>query len=96
MFTSTSEWKELIATGRYTDCMSESDDSPRLQGGGARRLTLVCRPTPFVRGVAQKRARLKTTSVSHGTTLEHGRVFTHSPTLWNPAKRDPVENVHMN
>jgi hypothetical protein len=29
--------------------MGVGDDSPRLQGGGARRMTLVCRPTPFVR-----------------------------------------------
>jgi hypothetical protein len=28
--------------------------------------------------------------------LEHGRVFTHGPTPWNPAKRDSVENVHKN
>jgi hypothetical protein len=28
--------------------------------------------------------------------LEHGRVFAHSPALWNPAKRDLVENVQKN
>jgi hypothetical protein len=45
---------------------------------------------------AQQRATLKTTSVSHGTTLEYGRVFTHGPSPWNPSKRDSVENVHKN
>lgn len=45
---------------------------------------------------AQKRALLKATSVSHGTTCEHGRVFPHSPVLWNPAKRDLVANVQEN
>jgi hypothetical protein len=59
-------------------------------------MTLVCRPTPFVRFMHGSRAKLTATGVSHGTILEHGRVFTHGPTPWNPAKRDSVENVHKN
>jgi hypothetical protein len=72
-----------------------SDDSPRLQGGGFWNDAGVSSHT--VRSVhAQKRAMLKTTSVSHGTTLQHGRVFTHGPSPWNPSKRDSVENVQKN
>ena len=59
-------------------------------------MTLVCRPTLFVRSVAHQRAKLKAIGVSHGTILEHGGVFTHGPAPWNPAKRDSVENVQKN
>ena len=45
---------------------------------------------------AHKRDRLKATSVSHGTTLERGSIFTRSPALWNPPKRYSVENVQKN
>jgi hypothetical protein len=72
-----------------------SDDSPRLKGGSFWNDAGVSSHT--VRSVhAQKRAMLTTTSVSHGTTLEHGRVFTHGPAPWNPSKRDSVENVQKN
>jgi hypothetical protein len=32
----------------------------------------------------------------HGTTLEHGSIFTSGPTPENPPKRYFVENVQMN
>jgi hypothetical protein len=59
-------------------------------------LTLVCRPTPFVLFIHTSELALKTTDVSDGTTREHGRVFTRSPVLRNPAKRDLVANVQEN
>jgi hypothetical protein len=59
-------------------------------------MTLVCRPIPFVRFMPSLETWLKATAISHGTTLEHGRVFPHSPALWNPAKPDLVENVQKN
>jgi hypothetical protein len=43
-----------------------------------------------------QRAKLKATDVSDGTTCQHGRVFTRSPVLRNPAKRDLVANVQEN
>jgi len=42
---------------------------------------------------AQQRDKLKTTTVSHGTTLEHSSIFTSDPTPENPPKRYFVENV---
>jgi hypothetical protein len=51
-------------------------------------MALVCRPIPFGSCTAARYAQA--TAVSHGTTLEHGRVFPHSPALWDPAKRDLV------
>jgi hypothetical protein len=39
---------------------------------------------------------LKTTPVSHGTTLEHGSIFPSDPTPENPPKRYFVENVQEN
>lgn len=36
------------------------------------------------------------TGVSYGTSVARGRVFTHSPALWNPPKRDSVANVQEN
>jgi hypothetical protein len=55
-----------------------SDDSPCLQGRGF--WNDAGESSHTVRSVhAQKRAMLKITSVSHSTTLEHGRVFTHCP-----------------
>ena len=59
-------------------------------------MTLVCRPTPFVRFMHASELALTATGVSHGTILQHGRVFTHGPAPWNPAKRDSVENVLKN
>ena len=45
---------------------------------------------------AQKRDKLKATSVSHGTCDELGSIFTHDPVSWNPPKRSLVENVQKN
>jgi len=59
-------------------------------------MTPVFRPTPVVGFMRHPRAMLKTTSVSHGTIVEHGRVFPHGPKPGNPAKRDSVENVQKN
>jgi hypothetical protein len=59
-------------------------------------LTLVCRPTPVVRFIHNSELALKATDVSDGTTCAHGRVFTRSPVLRNPAKRDLVANVQEN
>jgi hypothetical protein len=42
---------------------------------------------------AHQRALLEATDVSHGTTLEHGRIFTSGPLPENPPKRDLVANV---
>jgi hypothetical protein len=39
---------------------------------------------------------LKTTHALHGTTLEHGSIFTSGPMPENPLKRYFVENVQMN
>jgi hypothetical protein len=59
-------------------------------------MTQVCRPTPLVRFMRASELALIATDVSHGTISEPGRVFTHGPSPWNPAKRDSVENVHKN
>jgi hypothetical protein len=37
-----------------------------------------------------------TTGVLHGTSDNQGRVFTHSPLLWNQPKRDSVLIVQQN
>jgi hypothetical protein len=72
-----------------------SDDSSWLQAGGFWNDAGVSSHT--IRSVhARQRAKLTATGISHGTILQHGRVFTHVPTPWNPAKRDSVENVHKN
>jgi len=57
---------------------------------------LVCRPTPFVRFSQTRELVLTTTDILDGTTRAHSLVFTHSPVLWNPVKRDLVENVQEN
>jgi hypothetical protein len=57
-------------------------------------MTQVCRPTPFVRFMHSSETWLKTTPVSHGTTLEHGSIFTSDPTPENPTKGYFVEKVH--
>ncbi len=75
--------------------LTYSDDSSRLQAGGFWNDAGVSSHT--IRSVhARQRAKLIATGVSHGTILQHSRVFTHGPTPWNPAKRDSVENVHKN
>jgi hypothetical protein len=43
-----------------------------------------------------QRALIKATDVSDGTALEHGSIFTHSPVLWNPPKRQLVAHVQKN
>jgi hypothetical protein len=45
---------------------------------------------------AQKRDKLKATSVSHGTTVELGSIFTSGPAPGNPTKCYSVENVQKN
>ncbi len=71
------------------------DDSPRLQDGGECPDTGMSSHT--IRSVQpHERAMLTTTHVSVGTIVEHGRVFTHRPARWNPAKRDSVANVQKN
>jgi hypothetical protein len=57
-------------------------------------MTLVCRPTPFVRFIHKSRALLNTTDVSYGTIFERGSIFTSGPVPENPPKRFLVENVH--
>ncbi len=58
-------------------------------------MTLVCRPIPFVRFMHSSEARSSNCCIAWHD-FEHGRVFTHSPALWNPAKRDLVDNVQKN
>ena len=71
------------------------DDSLRLQAEGFWNVTGVSSHT--IRSVhAQQRDTLKTTAVSHGTTLAHGSIFTSDPTPENTAKRSSVENVQEN
>jgi hypothetical protein len=68
------------------------DDSLRLQAEGFWNDAGVSSHT--IRSVhAQQRDKLKTTTVSHGTTLEHSSIFTSDPTPENPPKRYFVENV---
>jgi len=45
---------------------------------------------------AQKRGKLKATSVSHGTAFELGSIFTPGPGPENPPKCYSVENVQEN
>jgi hypothetical protein len=71
------------------------DDSLRLQAEGFWNDTGVSSHTN--RSVhAHQRALLKATDVSHGTTLEHGSIFTSGPTPENPPKRYLVANVQKN
>ena len=59
-------------------------------------MTLVCRPTPFVRFMPMSETWLKATHALHGAILEHGSIFTPGPLPGNPPKRYLVENVHKN
>jgi hypothetical protein len=45
---------------------------------------------------AQKRGKLKATSVWHGTVFELGSIFTPGPVPENPPKCYAVENVQKN
>ena len=62
----------------------------------ASRMTLVCRPTPFVRFNHTSVTLLKATLVSVGTTCELNSIFTPDPTPGNPPKCYSVENVKEN
>jgi hypothetical protein len=54
------------------------------------------RPTALVLFMHTSERSLKATDVSHGTTCEHGSVFTHGPAPWNSPKHYLVDNVQKN
>jgi len=59
------------------------DDSPRLKPG-ASGMTLVCRPTPFVRFMHTSETKLTATCVAHGTAnVWYASAFTQGSLPWN-------------